>query len=177
MAGPAWLRSQGHRISNSRPNFPRVHSCCLPEKGCLSTPPKKTSASSTQSILEASFPPCSADENLGPSRSGRGALGRWRESSTPRSPEPPIPESQASPRPQLVTPDTGTWRLRQTLLDWWLPEPGMGYEVGGARNRAPSLRGPRNQGCLERGHKRLVSAPKRLCLLDLESSARRCCSS
>lgn len=44
--------------------------------------------------------------------------------------------------------------------------------------QAQSLRRPRGQGCLERGHRRLVSEPKkRLCLLDLESSARRCCSS
>lgn len=41
-----------------------------------------------------------------------------------------------------------------------------------------SLRRPRGQGCLERGHRRLVREPKkRFCLLDLESSARRCCSS
>lgn len=42
---------------------------------------------------------------------------------------------------------------------------------------APSGR-PRGQGCLERGHRRLVrELKKRFCLLDLESSARRCCSS
>lgn len=48
----------------------------------------------------------------------------------------------------------------------------------GPGTQALSLRRPRGQGCLERGHKRLVrELKKRFCLLDLESSARRCCSS
>lgn len=48
----------------------------------------------------------------------------------------------------------------------------------GSGTQTLSLRRPRGQGCLERGHKRLVrELKKRFCLLDLESSARRCCSS
>lgn len=47
----------------------------------------------------------------------------------------------------------------------------------GPGTQALSLRKP-SQGCLERGHRRLVrELKKRFCLLDLESSVRRCCSS
>lgn len=88
--------------------------------------------------------------------------------------DPPLgPQPDA---PSGDSPDTGVWHLGWILLDMWLPKPWS----GGPRLKqglAPSGK-PRGQGCLERGHRRLVrELKKRFCLLDLESSARRCCSS
>lgn len=58
------------------------------------------------------------------------------------------------------------------------PSHGLGARGPGPRSEAGILTRLGGQGCLERGHRRLVREPKkRLCLLDLESSAKRCCSS
>lgn len=63
-------------------------------------------------------------------------------------------------------------------LYWTRGCPSLALRGLGPGAQTPSLRRPSSQGCLDRGHRRLVSEPKkRLCLLDLESSARRCCSS
>lgn len=91
--------------------------------------------------------------------------------------DPRVPDLTPMP-PAGDSPDTGVWHLGWTLLDVAVQATVWEHWGLGPRTQAVSLKRLRGQGCLERGHKRLVREPKkRFCLLDLESSARRCCSS
>lgn len=91
--------------------------------------------------------------------------------------DPRVPHFTLTPPSETIrTQDCGVWE--ELYWPCSCPSCDLGALGLGPRAQALSLRRPKGQGCLERGHKRLVREPKkRFCLLDLESSARRCCSS